>query len=287
MTHLVAGRSNRQTIVTVLLLSLAGLFLYTLRLGRTLYLHYDEVYFAIQAHSIAVTGHDTNGRFMPVYFEASSGSWFQPAVVYFTALFLTLLPLSDAVLRLPTVFISLFNVILIYFIARKIFEREAWAVVTAVSLMLTPAHIIHGRLALSYVYPVFFLLAWLLCLMIFLEREKPWLLFVATTFLGLGFFTYIAAVAMMPLYLCMTCVVLWARSQSTKSDVRRLRTSSFVLPSIATAVAGFAWPVLATLPFHLKYPHFMLQKWGTYGPSGVGHRLDPLQQVSELLSYNN
>lgn len=271
---MIASRSNRGTLVAVLLLGLAVLLIYTPALGRTLYLHYDEVYFALQAHAIAVSGHDTNGRLLPVYFEASSGSWFQPAVVYFTALFLKVFPLSEAALRLPTVFIALFDVVLIYFIARHVFERGSWAAVAAVALMLSPAHFIFGRLALSYLYPVCALLGWLLCLIMFLEREKPWLLLLATACLGFGFFTYIAAVAMMPLYLCITCIVLLVKFDKPWK-------------LLAVALAGFAGPVLLSLPFHVAYPQMLFQKVGTYGPSGVGHQLDPLQHLSELLNYNN
>jgi 4-amino-4-deoxy-L-arabinose transferase-like glycosyltransferase len=271
----VSRRLNRNVVLSMAGLALGVLSLYTWGLGRTLPLHYDEVYFAIHAHAIATTGHDANGRLLPVYFEATSGSWFQPAVVYFTALFLKVMPLSETTLRLPTVVVALLDVILIYFIGRRIFGRNAWAVAAGVGLMLTPAHVIFGRLGLSYLYPVLFLEAWLLALIVFLERPRPSMLFAATTCLGFGFFTYIAAVAMMPLYVVMTCLVLWTRFE------RPWKLT-------ALALAGFAWPVLMSVPFNLAHPQVFFQKLGTYGPSGVGgHSLDPLQHVSELLNYNN
>src|SRR5262245_58849139 len=77
-------RARLKTLISVLLLAAAVLWLYAPGLSRVpLYLHYDEVFFAIQAQAIAATGHDVSGRFMPVYFESYPGSWFQPAVVYF------------------------------------------------------------------------------------------------------------------------------------------------------------------------------------------------------------
>ena len=274
MTRLVS-RWNREVVVSIVLLSAGVLLIYTYELGSALSLYYDEVYFAIQANAIAATGRDTSGRLLPFYFEATSGSWFQPAVVYVTALFLQVLPLSETALRLPTVVVSLLNVILMYLIARRIFERSSWALVAGAGLMLMPAHVIFGRLGLSYLYPVLFLEAWLLGLMIFLERERSWLLVLATTCLGFGFYTYIAAVAMMPLYLAVTCLVLWVRYDRPWTLA-------------ALAALGFAWPVLLSVPFHLSHPDVFFQKIGTYGPSGVGGRsLDPLQHASELLNYNN
>jgi len=184
------------------------------------------------------------------------------------------LPLSETTVRLPSVFIALFNVGLVYGIALRLFRRESWAAVAALLMTFTPAHFIHARLAMDYLYPVPFLLAWFLLFIEFLERDRLWLLFGGCTCLGLGFYTYIAATAMMPIYLATTCAVLWLRGERPWQ-------------AMMIAVAGFAWPVLLSIPFHLQYPDVLGSKWTTYGTRGFTSTLDPFQQLRELSSYPN
>ena len=80
----------------VVLLPLAVLVLYASALAYTpAYLCDAEVLFALNAHSIASTARDVNGRFLPLYFQVYADMWFQPVIVYFTALFLTVLPVTE------------------------------------------------------------------------------------------------------------------------------------------------------------------------------------------------
>lgn len=228
--------------------------LYGWNLGHApIYLHDAEVLFALHAHSIATTAHDTNGRLLPLYLQMPSigeNVWFHPAVVYFTAPFLRVLPLSEWTVRLPSACIGVIDVVLMYFIAKRIFKSDRFALLAAALLALTPAHFIHSRLAMDYLYPVPFVMAWLLCLLIFLERGRLGILFLATSFLGVGFYSYIASVVMMPVYLLVTCVAVWA-------------TSSRPLRSCLVAVSGFVWP-LVLLVWIVFHPAVLAQTLGRY-----------------------
>lgn len=183
------------------LLGAATFALYAWNLGRgPIYLHGAEVLFSLQAHAIATTGHDANSRLLPLYFQMPAigeNVWFHPAIVYFTAPFLLALPFSEWAVRLPSVCIGVIDVVLLYAIARRIFGSDRWALLASALLALTPAHFIHSRVAMDYLYPVPFVMAWLLCLLIFFERGRPGMLFLATSVLGVGFYSYIASVVMM------------------------------------------------------------------------------------------
>jgi 4-amino-4-deoxy-L-arabinose transferase-like glycosyltransferase len=237
------------------LLAAGVLILYTANLGHApIYLHEAEVLFALHAQSMATTLHDTNGRLLPLYFQMpqiGENVWFHPMIVYAMMPFLKALPLSEAAIRLPSVFVGLVDVLLLYFIAARIFQSERWALVAACLLALTPSHFIHSRIAMDYLYPVPFVLAWLLCLLIFLERREMWLLFVATSCLGVGIYSYIASVVMMPLYLLMTVAVIW-----TAFD-RPVRPTLF-------AIAGFMWP-LCLMIWIAYHPQFLGQTVSRYG----------------------
>src|SRR5262249_23654954 len=148
----------------------------------------DEVLIAIDAHSIATTGRDLRGEWLPLYSQTAEHSWYQPLVIYLTALVLKFAPLSERVIRLPTVTIAIVDIVLMYFVARRTFRSEWLGVVAAGLLALSPGHFIHTRYGMDYVYPVPFILGWLLCLAVYDERRQPWLLAAGMTVLGVGFY---------------------------------------------------------------------------------------------------
>ena len=141
--------------------------------------------------------------------QIADNSWFHPAIVYFMAPFVAVLPLSEAVIRFPSVVVGIVNVCLLFLIARRIFGSDRYAFLAAGLLALTPTHILHSRMAMDYLYPVPFVMGWLMCLLIYLERRRLKWLFIAGLLLGFGFYSYIASVVMMPLYLLLTVVVLF------------------------------------------------------------------------------
>jgi 4-amino-4-deoxy-L-arabinose transferase-like glycosyltransferase len=196
-------------------LVLVTVSLYSLWLGYSpIYMHDAEVLFALHARSIAATLRDSNGTFLPLYFHMPSigaNVWFHPMIVYFSALFLKVLPFTDWAVRFPSVVVGTIDVLLIYLVATRIFRSRVYGVIAAVLLALTPAHFIHSRIDMDYLYPVPFVLAWLWCLLTFDDTEEPWLLWLAGFILGAGFYSYIAAVVFMPLYVVFTWFYLLAK----------------------------------------------------------------------------
>lgn len=254
----------------IVVLALTALYLDRLDYSP-IHLHYDEIFFGLQAHSIQTTGHDLNGRRWPVYFQLdSSANWYQPIEIYWTALVLTVVPLSDGAIRLPTALLGVVNTLLLFGLARRLLSSRAWALAAALMLALTPAHFIHSRLAMDYLYPLPFTLAWLWCLLEYFERRTARWLFAATSFLGLGLFSYIAAVGLMPIYLGLTCLAL-------------LREPAPVRPWLI-AIAGMAWPLLVLVPFIAMYPEVVPHLMSKYHVGQSGSGLDPMQQLRESIN---
>lgn len=260
-----------------LALGVTTLVLYGWRLDYSpIHLHYDEIFFGLQAHSIQTTGHDLNGLRMPVYFQLENTmNWYQPIAVYWTALVLTVVPLSDAAIRWPAVLVGAINVVLTFFLARALFKRTAWAIVAAVLLMLTPAHFIHSRVAMDYVYPLPFLIGWAWCMVRYLDRPSTRDIAIAGTCLGIGFFSYIAGTALAPMYVFFTLAVLWG-----VNDFKR----------IPIAIGAFAWPLVAAGLFVALYPDVVPHLMGKYGLAGGGPAtaasMDPLQRLREAFTSN-
>ncbi len=155
--------SRTSTVLSIVLLVVAGWLLYATRLGEVpVYVMHDEAQGALQAQSIATTGRDLSGRLLPLYFtEPEFPPGRDPALIYVTALGLKLLPFTEAAVRTPTALIAVLNVVLTFLVARRLFQSNAMGLVAAGMLLLTPIHFIRGRLLLSPLYSIPFILAWL------------------------------------------------------------------------------------------------------------------------------
>src|SRR5256712_442413 len=272
----VAMTSSIEGITTafiVCLLVVSSALLYTRRLEYAPpHLEIDEVLIAIDAHSIATTGRDLRGELLPLYSQTAEHSWYQPFVIYLTALVLKIAPLSEWVIRLPTVCIAIVNIVLMYLVSRHLFGSDFFGVVAAGMLALSPAHFIHTRYGMDYIYPVPFILAWLLCLVLYNERRRPWMLLAGMTVLGVGFYSYISSIVMMPLYFVLTCLMLVWQKEPPRS--------------YWLAAAGFLpWlvPFLVWLARHPAAYGATIEKYGVYD----ANQLNAVQGLRSFLSFTS
>jgi 4-amino-4-deoxy-L-arabinose transferase-like glycosyltransferase len=253
--------------------------LYLPQLGRApVYLYYDEVFFALQARSIATNGRDTSGNVLPLLVEyrydaADNGTqrsgWMPAIVCYAIALTLKVLPFSEASIRLPTVVVAVVDVVLMYFIGLRLFKRESLSLLCAGLLALTPAHFMLSRFALDLLFPVPCVLAWLLCVLAYLEDGRERKLFAATLWLGTGLFTYIASVITMSACLVLTlAAIAWSR--------RPVR-------AYGTALLGFGIPAAVFLLWVALHPAAIGDTLAKYDVPGAD-ALNPLQSLRGLLT---
>ncbi len=212
------------------------------------YLAPDEVFSALTAQSVAETGRDLNGRFLPLYFQLPDSfetrMWYQPIAVYAMAASVKVLPFSESTVRLPMTIAAIIDILLAYCIGRVLFRNDVLAVAAAVLLMLTPAHFSDSRVAMDHHAFLPFILGWLLCLLLYLERPRPALLFGAGLILGIGLFTYIASYVLMPVFALFTAVVLYRRHESLRAYA--LLAGGFLLPVSIGALYIAAHPAVVT-----------------------------------------
>jgi 4-amino-4-deoxy-L-arabinose transferase-like glycosyltransferase len=222
-------------IVVVLCLVVGTAALYAHRLSDAPpYLEIDEALIGLDARSTAQTGRDLSGRFLPLYFQTAEHSWYQPMVIYATAAALEMLPFDERSIRVPTVCVAVLDVVLMYFVAWRLFRNPVVGGVAALLLMLTPSHFIHARYAMDYIYPLPFVLGWMLCLIAYRESHEPFALAAAGAVLGVGCYSYIASLVMMPIYLAITWVVLYRSGPSRRTFA--IATAPFVVLLVPFAV---------------------------------------------------
>jgi len=252
--------------------------LYAWGLGNTpTYLSPDEAIIAVDAHSLATTGRDVHGTLLPLYFyihqpRSERTGWFTPVIFYLSAAVQSVLPFSEATIRVPSVLIGLAGVVLLFVVARGAFANQWVALLTAAMLALSPAYYIFSRYGLDYLYPVPFLVAWALALHRALQSPTPQRLLVCGLCLGVAFYSYAAAMLLTPMLLVVSIAALWPTLER---------------PSRAAIVAaGYALPLtffLVWFAFHPDAFASTAQRYALYDAK----QLNALQGLREFLSYTN
>jgi 4-amino-4-deoxy-L-arabinose transferase-like glycosyltransferase len=175
-------------------------------------------------------------------------------------------------MRLPSAIIGVLDVWLIYFVARRLFADRVSATLAAVLLALSPAHFIFSRQALDYICPLPFVLAWLWCVVAASETGSVRMSLASGVILGLGFYSYIASWATMPLLLLITWGALY---RSVPSPGR----------PVLAATIGFALPVLVAMAWLAIHPEMWRDTVARYKVYDA-RQLSPLQGLKGFVSDN-
>ena len=132
----------------------------------------DEVDYIYEAYSLAKTGRDVFGKEFPLSFVTDQKM--SPVPVYFTALFLTFLPLNSFSGRFPFALLGTVVVLLTYLVARELFKKTDYLpLIASILITISPWHLQLSRIAYDANWALFFyLLAVLLVL-----KEKVFLSF--------------------------------------------------------------------------------------------------------------
>jgi len=216
----------------------------------------DEAGTAVDAHTLATSLHDRSGNLLPLYVWHLNTYWTPPVTPYFTAIFLKFLPLTETSIRIPNAIVGLTTIALIMMLAQMLFKNKTITAVAGLLAATTPVLFIHSRLLLEHLYPVPFVLAWLIFVKKFIDTDRPIFAFLSTLSLGIGFFTYFAAEVMMPLYFTATIVVLAPHIK------KRGRT-------YAALLLGFTLPLATLIPWLINHPETLLTQVSYLGETAI------------------
>ncbi len=219
-------------VITLLL----GLVLLTLKLSFSpVHLNQDEAMFALNAKSISDIGRDFYGNKLPFYFWHLDNFWATPVIVYWSSLLMKFLPFNEAGVRFPTALLGVVDIGLIMLLTHMIFGKKYLTSISGILLLTTPAFFINSRLMLDNVYPIFFVLLWL----IFLFRKNY---FLAGLVLGFGVHSYHAGKIYFPLYFLATLIPIIVIQRE------KLLKKSLLL------TVGFLIPIIIFVPWLIKHP---------------------------------
>jgi 4-amino-4-deoxy-L-arabinose transferase-like glycosyltransferase len=254
-----------------------SLLLYLDRLDvAPVYIGGDEAHFANHGHSIATTGRDLNGTRLPLFIQitdllvqnSSTRVWYQPTLFYMLAATFTVLPVNEYTVRLPTALLGVLNVVLVYLVARKLFDRARYALLAALMMALMPAHFLVSRQALDYICPLPVVLGWSWCVLEYLRSREPRALVLAALLLGAGVYTYIASWALMPLLALATLAI-----------VKPTRAA------VAKAAVAFMLPPLLVVPWVWSRPQILADTLLRYRVPGAASAVPDARATTSLLDF--
>ena len=247
----------------------AALYLWRLD-DSPLYLLNDEIHNAFQALALASTARSVAGDFLPVYFrEPGFPAGRDPIAIYATAFFIKVFSLSETIVRLPTALVGLANIVLAFLLGHRLSGRPG-GLLMAAFVAATPAHFIMSRIGIAPLWPLPFLLGWLLFLVRFSQHHSSRDLMVAMICLGAAVFGYVGTAVLVPLYAIGSAGwLLW--------DVKERRISRY-LP----AAAGLLLPLTLLIYWQLVQPDRWTQLFGYYESGG-----SDVQPVRTLLNFES
>lgn len=168
-------------------------------------LSWDEAAVGYNGWTIANYGHDEYGKFFPLYFR-SFGDDKHPVHIYATALSIKLLGLSESSTRLPAAVLGIFNVLLIFFLAKLLFESSALALLAAFFLAVSPYNIHFSRFNHEANFALFFFMLGLTLFYAAVRKNMKFLVFSAASF-GIAFLTYHPSKILVPAMMVLLAIL--------------------------------------------------------------------------------
>src|SRR5680860_1368442 len=101
----------------------------------------DEIREVYTAYSIAHTGRDVFGNFLPLVFKIDGFNNWGPFTIYFTSLFYKFLTLNIFTARLPYVFCGISSIIFFYLVLKELFNKYEIALFSSFALAVSMWHI--------------------------------------------------------------------------------------------------------------------------------------------------
>lgn len=188
---------NKKIIIFLTLIIILGSVLRLWQLGNTpISPDWDEVALGYNAYSIIQTGRDEYGNFLPIILRSFDD--YKPALYAYLAMpSISILGLSVAAVRLPSVIFGILTVLAVFFLVKELFKKNSIALLTSFLLAISPWHIQFSRIAfeanvgvaLNVFGILFFLKAF----------KKPWFLFLSSLMWGLSLHVYQSEKVFVPL----------------------------------------------------------------------------------------
>lgn len=195
-------------------------------------LSWDEAAVGYNAYTIANWGADEWGRLFPLSFKSFEDDK-HPIHVYLTALSVRLLGLSDFSTRLPAALFGVFNVIIIFFLAKVVFNNNLTGLFSALFLAISPYALQFSRFNHEANFALFFFMLGLLFFFLG-KKKKHYLLPFSFLSFGISILTYHSSEVVVP-PMILLLVILYFR------DLWRLKRYFLASCAVILLIVGIIW----------------------------------------------
>ncbi len=224
------------------------------------------------ARMIAATGHDADGRRLPLFLHTADDIWQQPIPGYAVALSQGIAGESIVAARAMSVAMAIINVALLYLVARQLFATRYLPLVCGGLLLATPLHLIEGRSARDTIYVLPFVLVWLLRTLTSIRNPRMVSPLWTGVWLGIGVFSARVAPLQMLALLVLSLAVLGNRSIAWRTEAMSL-------------VLGFSAPLVLPGIWFAFHPDAYGDTWGRW-VIFKAHLRNPLDGIRAAVNWN-
>jgi 4-amino-4-deoxy-L-arabinose transferase-like glycosyltransferase len=200
-------------------------------------LNWDEVSIGYNAYSILKTGKDEWGKFLPLHFKAY-GEYKLPAQIYASIPGIAIFGLNEFGVRITPVIYGALTILLLYFLAKEMFDNEWIGIFSSFFLAISPWHIQLTRASFESSFSVFWVVMGILFLVKSFKNPK-WLIVSVIPF-AISVYTYNSARVFTPLFLFVILIIYWKRFWVIKKESIIFAILFFValLPLIPFVLSG-------------------------------------------------
>jgi hypothetical protein len=179
-------------------------------------LSWDEAAAGYNAYTIANYGADEWGQKYPLVFTSFLDDK-HPVWIYFTALTEKLLGLSEFSTRLPAALFGVFNVLLVFLVAKVLFKSDLVGLSAALFLAISPFNLQFSRGEWEANFALFFFMLGLWAFLKAVDNpKKGWLIIVSLVSFGVDLFAYHSAKVVVPPILTLLFILYFKKLLSLK-----------------------------------------------------------------------
>ncbi|MDP2649266.1 MAG: glycosyltransferase family 39 protein, partial [bacterium] len=233
--------------------------------------HIDEVTVGYNAYSLAETGRDENGNFLPLYID-SFGDFPPAGYFYLTIPSIEIFGLNDFAVRFPHALLSILTIILLFFLTRKIFNNNSIALLAAFLLAVSPWHLMMARATSEDSSALFLVVSGVYVFLNGVNKRSKWYLGVSFILFFLSFYFYPATRVFVPLLFFGLTVLNW-------QNIKKARFKKVALGFL------FACVISAVLVISVGSGTGRFKQVGILSEAGVQLRLN--EQIREEYAGTN
>lgn len=213
---------NKYRVILIVLI-IVGVFLRVFWIDRfPIQLNHDEVSQLYDAISIAQTGRDIYGNYMPTMF-VSINDFKSPFYTYATSLAYLLFGDYEWIIKVPGILFSILTIPAIYWFVKISFKNQNLAILASALTVITPFEIFYGRKSFESTIGICLLIIGFTSLFNYLSNKNVRWFYLGNITLAVAMYTYFSHAILIPLLLF---IFIWLNKKVLWSEKKR------VLPAI-------------------------------------------------------